>query len=409
MNQSKSVSDYGGISESYEDMAKEVERIQAKINKSSSSKNETNSDSSFMEEHFKHFEFSVVEEIPAKSMLSDDSTDDIDENVILEYFEPTRNQQIQEDNQYDDNACSLVPSTFKHLNTEYLQYKTDTSDAIESKDDSENWRVSRNYFYHTSSLDVSKTDTNSPDTSEVQFTVPSLVSRVKYTLARMNQSMPSQTEPLKYHSFESQNDNILSDYELNLPRFPIKCPISICGCVTMPSHFCNHIIFDHPTINFLRFVPKKVINIQINPKGDKINLMTCQSMLLIKNKLTNLGYDEFEDCLPIMLMTMKTKKEDNEKLILKSETALEYQDYHIWLTGIFQFPMQFTLTVWSHDNDKIRPNSLLSLTHMIGCINKQYTFNEIKFYGNVLSFSQQEINNLTYGGKEKLKCQLTIH
>lgn len=123
----------------------------------------------------------------------------------------------------------------------------------------------------------------------------------------------------------------------------------------------------------------------------------------------NFGYDEFEDCLPIMLMTMKTKKDDSEKICVKSESALEYQDYHIWLTGIFQFPMQFTLTVWSHDNDKFRPNSILSLTHMIGCINKQYTFNEIKFYGNVLSFSQQEINNLTYDGKEKLKCQLTIH
>ena len=286
MNRSKSVSDYGGISESFEDIAKEVERIQANMNKTNPSTNDLISDSSFMEENHKFFDFAVVEEIPTKSMVSDDSTDDIDENDILAYFEPPRNQQMQEDNQYDDNACSLVPSTFKHLNTEYLKHKTDTSDAIESKDNSENWSLSRNYCYHTSSLDVSKTDTNSPDTSEVHFTAPSLVSRVKYTLARMNQSMPSQTEPLKYHSFDSQNDKILSDFELNLPRFPIKCPISMCGCVTMPSHFCDHIIFDHPTINFLRFVPKKVINIQVNPKGDKINLMTCQSMLLIKNKLT---------------------------------------------------------------------------------------------------------------------------
>lgn len=106
---------------------------------------------------------------------------------------------------------------------------------------------------------------------------------------------------------------------------------------------------------------------------------------------------------------MKTKKEVNEKIIVKSETALEYQDYHIWLTGIFQFPLQYTLTVWSHDNDIVRPNSLLSLTGLIGCINKQYTFNEIKFYENVLSLSQQEINNLTYDGKEELKCQITIH
>lgn len=122
-----------------------------------------------------------------------------------------------------------------------------------------------------------------------------------------------------------------------------------------------------------------------------------------------MGYDEFEDCLPIMLMTMKTKKEDNEKIIVKSETALEYQDYHIWLTGIFQFPLQYTLTVWSHDNESVRPNSLLSLTDMVGSINKQYTINEIMFYGNVLSISQQEINNLTYDGKEVLKCQITIH
>lgn len=286
MNQSKSVSDYGGISESYDNMANEVERIQEIMNKTNSSKNDLLSDSSFIEENLKCFEFSVVEEIPSKSMLSDDGTDDIDENIILGYFEPARNQQIQGHNHYEDNASSLVPSTFKHLNSEYLKNISNISDAIESKDESENWSISRNYCYHTNSLDASKTDTNSSDTSDVQFTAPSLVSRVKYTLARMNQSMPSQTEPLKYHSFESQNDKILSDFELNLPRFPIKCPISMCGCVTMPSHFCDHIIFDHPTINFLRFVPKKVINIQVNPKGDKINLMTCQSMLLIKNKLT---------------------------------------------------------------------------------------------------------------------------
>lgn len=123
----------------------------------------------------------------------------------------------------------------------------------------------------------------------------------------------------------------------------------------------------------------------------------------------NLGYDEFENCLPIMLMTMKSRKEDSNNIILKSEAALEYQDYHIWLTGIFQFPLQCTLTVWSHDNDKVRPNSLLSLTHMIGCINKQFTFHEIKYYGNVLSLSLKEINNLTFDGKEKLKCQIIIH
>lgn len=286
MNQSKSVSGYGGISESYENMANEVERIQEVMNKTNSFKNDLLSDSSFMEENLKLFEFLVVEEVPSKSMLSDEGTDDIDEKIVLEYFEPTRNLQIQGNNHYEDNASSLVPSTFEHLNSEYLKNNTNLSNALESKDDSENWSTSRNYCYHTNSLDVSKTDTNSSDTSDVQFTAPSLVSRVKYTLARMNQSMPSQTEPLKYHSFESQNEKILSDFELNLPRFPIKCPISMCGCVTMPSHFCDHIIFDHPTISFLRFVPKKVINIQVNPKGDKINLMTCQSMLLIKNKLT---------------------------------------------------------------------------------------------------------------------------
>ena len=288
MNQSNCVSEYEGISESYENMAIEVERIQANMNKTNSSKNNhLQNNSSLMEENFKFFEFSVVEENPSKSMLSDDSTvDDIDENIILKYFEPARNQQIQEDNHFEDNVCSLVPSSSKYLNSKYLNDKTDTSNAIESKDESENNSISRNYCYHTNSLDVSNTDTNSPDTSELQFTVPSLVSRVKYTLARMNQNMPAQTEPLKYHSFESQNDKILSDFELNLPRFPIKCPISMCGCVTMPSHFCDHIIFDHPTINFLRFAPKKVINILVNPKGDKINLMTCQSMLLIKNNLT---------------------------------------------------------------------------------------------------------------------------
>ncbi|CAO1327357.1 unnamed protein product [Diamesa serratosioi] len=403
MNQSKSVSDYGGISESYENMAKEVEKIQAKLNTTDSSKTDhLHTNSSFMEEN----EFSVVEETLSKSMLSDESTgDDFDENIILEYFEPLSNK-VQHENTSEDNAYSMVASSSKYLTSPTSTVETDTINVIESiRNESGNWNTSRNYFYHPNS----KTETISPDTSEVQFTVPSLVSRVKYTLPRLNGITPAQTEPLKYHSFEPQNDNILSDYELNLPRFPIKCPITMCACITMPSHFCNHIIFDHPTINFLRFVPKKVINIQLNPKGDKINLMTCQSMLLIKNKLTNLGYDEFENCLPIMLMTMKSKKEDNKNILLKADAALEYQDYHIWLTGIYQFPLQCTLTVWSHDNDKVRPTALLSLTHMIGCINKQYTFNEIKFYGNVLSLSQQEINNLTCDGKEKLKCQLTIH
>lgn len=290
MNQSKSVSDYEGISESFENMVKEVARIQADMNKTNSSKDDhLQSLSSFMEENHNFFEFSVVEEIPSKSILSDDSTtDDFDENVVLKYFEPTKNQQIQQDNPSEDNACSLVPSSSKYQYTDVSKHYTEmTSNAIESRDESEDWSISRNIYYQTNSLDVTKTDTNySPDTSEVQFAAPSLVSRVKYSLSRMKQNMPAQTEPLKYHSFESQNDKIPSDFELNLPRFPIKCPISMCGCVTRPSHFCDHIIFDHPTVIFRRFVPKNVINIPVNPKGDKINLMTCQSMLLIKNKLT---------------------------------------------------------------------------------------------------------------------------
>lgn len=287
MNQSKSVSDYEGISGSFENMAKEVARIQANMNKTNSSKDDhLQSHSSFMEDF--EFEFSVVEKIPFKSMLSDDSTtDDFDENIILKYFEPTRNQQNQQDNHCEDNACSLVPSTSTYQYTDDSKHNTGTSNAIESRNESEDWSISRNFCYPTNSSNVSKSNTNySPDTFEVQFSTPSIVSRVKYNLSRMNQDMPAQTEPLKYHSFESQNDTIFSDFELNLPRFPIKCPISMCGCVTRPSHFCDHIIFDHPTVLFRRSVSKKVISIPVNPKGDKINLMTCQSMLLIKNKLT---------------------------------------------------------------------------------------------------------------------------
>lgn len=283
MNQSKSVCEFGLVSESYENMANEVERIQASMDKTSLLKNDQlQSNSSFMEENLDLFDFFLVDEMSSKFLLTDESTDDFDENVVLKYFETTKSQKLHQDNQYEDNARSMVPSSSKYQTSD----DSKVENTIESREESDNWSTSRNFCYQTNSFNVSKSVTNSPDISEVHFNVPSLVSRVKYTLSFITESMPAQTEPLKYHSFESQNDKILSDFELNLPRFPVKCPITMCGCVTMPSHFCDHIIFDHPAINFLRFVPKKVINIQLNPKGDKINLMTCQSILLIKNKLT---------------------------------------------------------------------------------------------------------------------------
>lgn len=92
----------------------------------------------------------------------------------------------------------------------------------------------------------------------------------------------------------------------------------------------------------------------------------------------------------------------------KSPQADKSSDvFLLWLTSVYQYPINFSLTIWSQENEK-SPGVLKSLTNNIGYIGQQNCL-DLHNRGNAMVISKAEVQKLTNNGLKSLNCQIIIH
>jgi hypothetical protein len=138
---------------------------------------------------------------------------------------------------------------------------------------------------HYTSLTVSPTGASPPESPSKKF--PSTAQRVKFaSFYDLLQQIPAQTEPLTVYEVEtsSSSESLPSDIARKLPRFPVRCPITNCASFNVPSDFCNHITIDHNQVAVRKVSPGKLINLNINHKGNS-GMVVCQQLFLLGEKI----------------------------------------------------------------------------------------------------------------------------
>lgn len=137
---------------------------------------------------------------------------------------------------------------------------------------------------HFTSLTMSEAG-SSPPNSPPKKGVSSSGYRVKYSSTFVDSGhIPAQSEPLIVEVSDS-SEEFASDQSRKLSRLPVRCPITNCDSLSVPSDFCNHITIDHPHVDVLKITPGKLVNMKINQKGN-LNMVICQRLFLVTDKIT---------------------------------------------------------------------------------------------------------------------------
>lgn len=259
---------------------------------------------------------------------------------------------------------------------------------------------------HFTSLTVSSNE-STPCNSPPQKTVPSSGHRVKFVASVACDRILPQNEPLTIFQVENSDSStsVASDKTRKISRLPVCCPITTCDTSTVPSDFCNHITIDHPYIPYLKIAPGKNLNTTISQRGNP-NMIICQRLFLLTGKVNDIGYGAFENCLPVLLLTCKMTMSKAFGCSLEdSETRKE--NFFVFLVGVYQLPVDFTITLWSHGRDDTEPVFIKCMSNSVLLINKPTSLKEIA--KNSLALSPKELQKLSSSEKKALSCQIIFH
>lgn len=136
---------------------------------------------------------------------------------------------------------------------------------------------------HYTSITVTSTAGSTPIHSPLKKKIPSIAHRVRHeSFYHLEGKAPAQMEPIQlFEVLASEVEDKGSSIKLS--RYPVLCPITDCNCCTVPSDFCNHIIFDHPYIEVMKTEPSNLVNLKIGHKRNS-NMVTCLRMFLVGGK-----------------------------------------------------------------------------------------------------------------------------
>lgn len=170
------------------------------------------------------------------------------------------------------------------------KYDDESESATASGDNKSVLNIFQNRMEHDSdtahftSLTMSEAG-SSPPNSPPKKGVSSSGYRVKYSSTFVDGGhIPAQSEPLIVEVSDS-SEELASDQSRKLSRLPVRCPITNCDSLSVPSDFCNHITIDHPHVDVLKITPGKLVNMKINQKGN-LNMVICQRLFLVTDKIT---------------------------------------------------------------------------------------------------------------------------
>lgn len=83
------------------------------------------------------------------------------------------------------------------------------------------------------------------------------------------------------------------------------------------------------------------------------------------------------------------------------------EHHYIFLVGVYQFPINYTITLWSHGRDDYEPTVIKSMSNSVFFMNKSFSPKVIA--GNALALTQLELQKLTNDGSKMLSCQILFH
>jgi hypothetical protein len=121
---------------------------------------------------------------------------------------------------------------------------------------------------------------------------------------------------------------------------------------------------------------------------------------------SEIGYGVFENCLPIVLLTSKMSLR-RAFGYSASKNSDDDEKFFIWLQCVYQFPIDFTITFFTHARDNFELTIIKSMTSSVSYMNTP--FNPKKTIANSFSVSQLELQKLTNNGKKMLSCQIILH
>ncbi|KAL7050652.1 hypothetical protein ACKWTF_004164 [Chironomus riparius] len=259
------------------------------------------------------------------------------------------------------------------------------------------------------SLSASRIEASPPEEKKDSKT-PFNACRVKFTpVYRCEYNFPAQMEPVEFYEPEDGDDTAesLENVALNLPRLPITCPCSFCEMITTPTDFFSHITIDHPYIETVKLAPNKVVNCVFSPSGN-VNFVRCHQMFLLSGKMINIGYGPFKNCLPILLLTCKFNLREifgsssmSNQASQKSEEVL-----CVWLTSVYQHPVNYSLNVWKHGRDINDQNFIKCISTSSSCLNIKET--NIQIVTNVLSLTNDEYETVK-DEEDMIHCQIVFN
>lgn len=315
------------------------------------------------------------------------------------------------------SLCPMVSSSkLRPLNSKfsYVSYANDS----ESTDGGSSAEIHSVYEYYKNNRAVEESDTAhftpitissvpSPPESPPKKGVPSAAYRIRYaSVFTADSSIPAQMEPLAIFEVDvsSSDDELPPDYARRLPRFPVRCPITNCESCGVPSDFCNHITIDHPHIDVRKIETEKIVNMKINQKVNT-NMVICQQLFLVKGKISGIGYGTFENCLPVAVLTKRMSLQKAFGCSYVSKASDE--NLFIYLVGVYQLNVNYTLTLWAHGCDDYEPTMIKCISSTVKFMSKPVSPKEIA--GHALSISRLELQKFTNNGRKMLSCQIVFH
>ena len=128
----------------------------------------------------------------------------------------------------------------------------------------------------------------------------------------------------------------------------------------------------------------------------------------MNNTCSNIGYGPFKNCLPILLLTCKFNLREIFGSSSMSNLASQKSEevLCIWLTSVYQHPVNYTLNVWKHGRDINDRNFIKCISTSSSCLNIKET--NMKIVTNVLSLTNDEYETVK-DEEDMIHCQIVFN
>lgn len=129
-------------------------------------------------------------------------------------------------------------------------------------------------------------------------------------------------------------------------------------------------------------------------------------MIIFSHFFSDIGYGAFENCLPIMLLTSKMSLRKTFGFSTNDNNLCD-EIFYIYLAGVYQFPINYTITFWIHGRDDFEPTIIKSMSNSVFFMNTPCNPKEVA--GNAIGISRLELQKLTNDESNMLSCQIMFH